>query len=51
VVLCQLVELVQGKTKAIKEPGGESGLKIPLELIKYHPGAKKATFHTRENRD
>ena len=49
VVLCQLVELVQGKTRALKEAGGELGLKIPLEPIKYRPSAKKATFHAREN--
>ena len=50
VVLCQLVELVQQKTRALKEAGGELGLRIPLEpSIKYRPGAKKATFHAREN--
>ena len=49
VVLCQLVELIQEKTKAFKEAGGELGLKIPLEPIKCCLGAKKATFHAREN--
>lgn len=50
VVLCQLVELIQEKTKTLKEAGGEISLKIPLDPpIKYRLGAKKATFHAREN--
>ena len=49
VVLCQLVELIQEKTKILKEAGGEINLKIPLDPIKYRLGAKKATFHAREN--
>ena len=33
VVFCQVVELVQGRTKALREAGGELDLKIPLAPI------------------
>lgn len=49
VVLCQLVELVQEKARALEEAEGEVGCRIPLDPIKYRPGAGKATFHAREN--
>ena len=46
VVLCQLVELVQEKARALEEDEVEVGCRKP---IKYCPGAGKATFHVREN--
>lgn len=49
VVLCQLVKLVQEKARALEEADGELGYRIPLDPIKYHPDAGKATFHAREN--
>ena len=49
VVLCQLVELVQEKARALEENEVEVCCRVPLEPIKYRPGAGKTTFHAREN--
>ena len=43
------MELVQEKARALEEAEGEVGCRIPLDPIKYRPGAGKATFHAREN--
>ena len=48
-VLCQLVGLVQEKARALEKNEVEVCCRIPLEPIKYRPGAGKATFHAREN--
>ena len=52
VALCRLVELVQQKARVVDASNEEESMlkiKIPLDPIKYHNGAKKATFHAREN--
>ena len=52
VALCRLVELVQQKARVVDASNEDEStlkIKIPLDPIKYHSGAKKATFHAREN--
>ena len=52
VVLCRLIVLVQEKARVVdmsEEDKSKLKVKIPLEPIKYHSGAKKGTFHAREN--
>ena len=49
VVLCQLVDKIQEKARALKDTGKQVHCKIPLDPVSYHVDAQKNPFHAQEN--